>query len=75
MTLDDKGAVKDLLVSKSSNVDFLDVTAMEAFRRAQPFANPPSGLADAHGEIRFTFGFYLEVGRTGMRIYRGPAPF
>jgi TonB family protein len=74
VTLDDKGGVKDLAVARTSNVDFLDRTALDAFRRAQPFANPPPGLVDRSGEIRFTFGFYLEVGSSGLRIFRGPTP-
>jgi outer membrane biosynthesis protein TonB len=53
-------------------VDFLDRAAIEAFQKAQPFVNPPRGLADGGGEIKFTFGFYLEVGSPGMRLFRGP---
>lgn len=75
VTLDDQGRLKDLAVARSSNVDFLDRTAMESFRKAQPFANPPSGVVDGSGEIKFHFGFYLEMGGPGLRIYRGPAPF
>jgi TonB family protein len=74
VTLDDKGGVKDLAVVKTSNVEFLDRTAVDAFRKAQPFANPPPGLVDAGGEIRFNFGFYLEVGRPGIHLFRGPTP-
>lgn len=74
VTLDDAGGVKDLAVQRSSGVDFLDRTAIDAFKKAQPFSNPPPGLVDGRGEIRFTFGFYLEVGRSGFRIYRGAQP-
>ena len=74
VTLDDAGGVKDLAVQRSSGVDFLDRTALDAFRKAQPFNNPPPGLVDGRGEIRFTFGFYLEVGRSGFRITRGASP-
>ncbi len=73
VTLDDKGVLKDVHVQRSSGVDFLDTTAMEAFRKAQPFVNPPGGLADQRGEIAFVFGFYLEVG-SGLHIFRGPVP-
>jgi TonB family protein len=59
-------------VVKSSGVDFLDEIALDAFRKAQPFVNPPRGLADPRGEIDFTFGFYLETGG-GFRMYRAPA--
>jgi len=26
---------------------------------------------DGSGEIHFSFGFYLEVGRAGFRVFRG----
>jgi TonB family protein len=67
--LDDRGGLKSVDVVKSSGVDFLDATAAEAFRRAQPFVNPPRGLADHHGEIVFNFGFYIETGG-GLRMFR-----
>jgi TonB family protein len=70
VTLDNTGALKDVVVKKTSGVEFLDKTTIEAFKRAQPFANPPPGIVEPNGEIRFTFGFYLEVGR-GFQIFRG----
>jgi TonB family protein len=73
VTLDAGGSLKDVQVQRSSGVDFLDLTAMDAFRKAQPFANPPRGLANDRGEIGFMFGFYLEVG-SGLQIFRGPTP-
>ncbi len=71
--LDGGGALRDVSVVKSSGLDFLDRTAVDAFQRAQPFSNPPQGLADARGEIVFTFGFYLETGGSGLHLFRGPA--
>ena len=73
VTLDDRGSLTDVHVARTSGVDFLDQTALDAFHKAQPFVNPPRGLADSHGEIHFTFGFYLEVGSPGFRLFRGPA--
>jgi len=73
VTLDAAGALKDVQVQRSSGVDFLDATALDAFRKAQPFVNPPRGLANDRGEIPFVFGFYLEVG-SGLHIFRGAAP-
>lgn len=72
VTLDDTGHVKNLVIEQTSGVDFLDRAAMTAFRDAQPFVNPPRGIVDGNGEIRFSFGFFLEVGRAGLRIYRAP---
>ncbi len=68
--LDSQGGLKDVVVDKSSGVDFLDREALAAFRRAQPFPNPPPGLLNAAGEIRFGFGFYLETNRAGLRLFR-----
>ncbi len=70
VVLDQGGQVKDVSIDKSCGVDFLDREAISAFRRAQPFPNPPPALLDSHGEIRFTFGFFLEVSRGGMRLFR-----
>ncbi len=72
VTLDDSGHVKDLKVEQTSGAEFLDRAALSAFRNAQPFVNPPRGLVDQNGEIRFSFGFFLEVGRPGLRVYRQP---
>jgi TonB family protein len=74
VTLDDTGHVKSLVVEQTSGVEFLDRAAMTAFRTAQPFMNPPRGIVDERGEIKFSFGFFLEVGRAGLRIYRAPLP-
>jgi len=74
VTLDRGGTLKDIQVQKSSGVEFLDRVAMEAFRKASPFVNPPAGMADERGEIRFGFGFYLEVGSAGLRVFRQPLP-
>jgi TonB family protein len=71
--LDDSGGLKDVSVQKSSGVDFLDHVAVEAFKKAQPFVNPPRGLADDHGEIAFSFGFIIEPMTGGFRIFRGPS--
>ena len=71
--LDDRGGLKDVAVQRSSGLDFLDNTAVQAFRRVQPFVNPPQGLADSRGEIVFNFGFSYEVGR-GLAGLFGHAP-
>lgn len=70
VVLDEKGGLKTVAVDKSSGVDFLDREAVAAFRRSQPFPNPPPGLQNSDGEIRFGFGFYLETNRAGLRLFR-----
>jgi len=69
----DTGALKDVTVVRSSGLDFLDRSALDAFQKAQPFVNPPPGLADQNGEIAFTFGFYVEIGESGLHLFRGPS--
>jgi TonB family protein len=71
VTLDSRGMLKDVYVEKSCGVDFLDLEAMASFERAQPFPNPPPGLAGDGTNVRFTFGFYLELGSAPrMRLFR-----
>ena len=71
VTLDHSGHLKDAFVEKSSGVDFLDLEAIKAFERAQPFPKPPPGLLATDETIRFQFGFFLEMtGRPGRRLFR-----
>lgn len=70
VTLKADGSIADVFVQQSSGVDFLDREAIAAFERAQPFPNPPRGLVDERGQIHFQFGFFLETGRGGFRIFR-----
>lgn len=71
ITLDQRGRLRDAFVEKSSGLDFLDLEAIQAFERAQPFPNPPPGLLARDETIRFQFGFFLELtGRPGLRLFR-----
>lgn len=70
VTLRSDGSLADVHVEQSSGVDFLDQEAIAAFERAQPFPNPPRGMMDDRGQIQFHFGFYIETGRAGLRIFR-----
>jgi TonB family protein len=72
VTLNAQGGVTEIKVARSSGLDFLDQTTIDAFEKAQPFVNPPTGLADAKGDIRFTFGFHVSTGGGGFRFSRGP---
>ena len=72
VTLNPQGKVTAIRVARSSGLDFLDQTAIDAFEKAQPFADPPPGLADARGDIRFTFSFDVATGGgDGSRFGRG----
>jgi len=71
ITLDQQGRLKDAYVEKSSGLDFLDLEAIQAFERAQPFPNPPAGILASDSMVHFQFGFFLEMtGRPGMRLFR-----
>ncbi len=73
ITLDASGRLQDVHVEKSSGLDFLDLEAVRAFERAQPFPNPPPGLVSEGRAVTFTFGFYLEMGGgPRMRLFRAP---
>lgn len=69
VTLDESGYLKRMVTSKRSGLDFLDLEARSAFKRAHPFPNPPSGLLADGGEVRFQFGFYFELS-TGKHRFR-----
>lgn len=65
------GRVQDVGIHKTSGVEFLDEEAQSAFRRAQPFENPPQPLADPDGVIRFKFAFIVQLsGRTSFKVYK-----
>jgi len=66
------GRIEQVLLERPSGVDFLDDEAMQAFRAAQPFPNPPRQLVDPQtGLISFRFGFIFEVAsRPTFKVYR-----
>ena len=68
VTLDEGGHLRDLLTTKDSGLSFLDDEAVGAFRRAQPFPNPPSGMLDELGRVVFQFGFYFELSSGRQRF-------
>lgn len=72
VTLNADGSLDDLYVKQDSGVVFLDEAALQAFRDAAPFPNPPDALLEEDGRIRFSFGFYLEINGRGFRINRVP---
>jgi TonB family protein len=64
------GSLAKASVAQTCGVDFLDDTAIEAFKEAQPFPNPPHQLVRA-GVIDFDFGFYVEIsGAPRVRFLR-----
>ncbi len=69
VTLDAAGKLKDVQVSKSSGLDFLDQAAIAAFQQAQPFPNLPKGLLGPNGDVTFAFGFHIDFGGPGGAGY------
>lgn len=61
VTLDQKGYLKKIELLKTSGFKELDLAAIEAFRSAAPFLNPPSGIVEKDGTIRFHWSFILET--------------
>ena len=66
------GSLSKVSVVHTCGLDFLDDTAVEAFKEAQPFINPPKKLVeDGHGVVNFGFGFFFEVsGAPRMKLFR-----
>lgn len=73
VSLNPNGSVAKIYVAQQSGVDFLDDEAVRAFRQAQPFPNPPTGLVDARSNlITFSFGFHFGIGgdRSRWKVFR-----
>jgi len=66
------GSLANVVLKQPSGIEFLDDEAIEAFKMAQPFPNPPPQLVDAStGMIDFDFGFFFEISRnTRFKIFR-----
>jgi protein TonB len=61
VTLDAKGDLIRVDVLTQSGVEQLDNAAVEAFRAAAPFPNPPKGMIESDGTIKIRWDFVLEV--------------
>lgn len=58
--LNDKGTLVRVLVLGDSGVRDLDDAAVEAFRAAAPFPNPPKGIIEGDGTVKIRWDFVLE---------------
>jgi len=72
VTLAPDGKLQRLTTVKDSGIDFLDVEARRALRKAAPFTNPPRGLIDRHKVITFQFGFLFEISSSRFKFFRIP---
>ncbi len=61
VTLDASGQLVEISVITQSGVEDLDEAAIEAFRAAAPFPNPPKGMVEKDGRIRIRWDFILEA--------------
>lgn len=67
IVLDQSGELDSVSVARSCGLDFLDQAAVQAIREAQPFPNPPEGIRESDGSIRFNFQFVV--------VMRSASPF
>jgi TonB family protein len=61
ITLDKTGTLVKVQIIGNSGVRELDDAAVEAFRSAAPFPNPPKGIVEEDGNIHIRWDFILEV--------------
>jgi TonB family protein len=61
VTLDANGELIKVEVLTQSGVMDLDNAAVEAFRNAAPFPNPPKGMVESDGTIKIRWDFVLEA--------------
>lgn len=59
------GKLDTVRVEQTSGVDFLDNVAVQAFKMAEPFPNPPPGIVEEDGSIRFNFQFVVTMRSRG----------
>lgn len=69
--LSPNGKLAGWTMMQSSGIDFLDDEAIDAFKKASPFLNPPKDLVDEDGKIHFNFAFIFELsGRGSLKIFK-----
>lgn len=61
VTLNKKGYLEKIELLKTSGLTALDEAAIEAFREAAPFPNPPKGMLETDKKIRIFWDFILET--------------
>ncbi len=60
VSLDKSGKLLKIKLLVSSGVDFLDQEAINSFKKAAPFPNPPKELLEK-GRLNISFGFYVNM--------------
>jgi len=71
ITIDASGQLRSASVAQSSGLDFLDLEAVQAVKKAAPFPNPPQALLAEDSTVTFPFGFMLQLsGSPQLRFFR-----
>jgi len=61
ITLNEKGVLVKVQVIGDSGIQDLDDAAIEAFKAAAPFPNPPKGVVENDGTVQIRWDFVLET--------------
>lgn len=61
IVLNDRGTLVRVQVLSDSGIRDLDDAAIEAFRAAAPFPNPPKGIVEGDGTVKIRWDFVLET--------------
>ncbi|MBI4042804.1 MAG: energy transducer TonB [Deltaproteobacteria bacterium] len=70
VTLDRNGEILDVDLLQSSGYRELDHVAIDAFKKAAPFPNPPRGMIDADGRVRLRWNFILQHNKGwGLEVF------
>lgn len=60
IVLNDNGRLVGVQIVGRSGIEDLDDAAVEAFKEAEPFPNPPKDLVESDGRIRINWDFVLD---------------
>lgn len=66
IVLDKEGTLIRVQILGASGVHDLDDAAVEAFKAAAPFPNPPAGIVERDGTIKIRWDFILEANANGL---------
>lgn len=73
VTIDKAGTITEINVAESCGVEFLDREAVLAFRRAEPFPNPPPRMFGSAPTYTFFFGFNVDFQTSPLIDFRWKA--
>lgn len=61
IVLDERGILQKVQIVGESGITDLDDAAVEAFKAAAPFPNPPKGIIEKDGTVKIRWDFVLEA--------------